>query len=114
MKPTHIIALLLVGCEEPAVAVIEAAPAPAPVLAPIDNTAKEVVETLAMEPEPAPPKKKKRLTYSRCLDINEQFILCGWRCMHRGGSVGQCVTACKHLLTKRGYRCLHIHGPGFG
>lgn len=113
MKPTLIVAvLLLFGCVNEPIAVAEA-PAPAPTNK-ID-VAEEVIEALTLEPEPAPPpKKKKRLTGSRCLDINEQFIGCGWRCMHRGGGVGQCVTACKHLLNKRGWKCLHLHGPGFG
>jgi hypothetical protein len=105
-----VIALLLAGCEEPLVSKLE------PVSEAKAASAVPVVEAAA-EPEavPEPPaKKRKPLNYNRCQKINRQFIQCGWKCIHRGGGVGSCVNACNHFLNKKGYRCLHKWGPGFG
>lgn len=53
-------------------------------------------------------------TFDQCRErIMQQFTGCGWRCIHRGGSTGRCVHACKYLLSKKGKQCLHLYGPGF-
>lgn len=122
---TVIVALALAGC------VVETPTEPEPTaVAEVD--AEAVVKTLQLDPEPTsvsatepalpesettsePKKKKKRpLNYKRCQRINKQFIGCGWRCMHGGGGVGGCVNVCGHFLTRKGYKCIHAFGPGFG
>jgi hypothetical protein len=103
--------------ERPAAAVVdtEVAAAVVKTLQLDEPTSTSVTESASSESETiSPPKKKKPLNYMRCQRINKQFIGCGWRCIHRGGSVGGCVNACGHFLTKRGYKCLHIHGVPFG
>ncbi len=122
MKYSMIAALLLVvGCNKPVVPEAEAAVETTEVKAEtLVSEAPTPAPEVKAEPEPEakpepPPKPKKNLGERGCRKLLYQFDQCGWRCSHRGGSPGRCVSACRPLIDSRTkLKCLQLWGPGFG